>query len=138
MRKFALWLCSGIALMATQAWAEVGEARLGQQFGAVDRPAMVMESRQLVERHLAAAGLGNVKVGWVKLGGLPRVNDAMSQAACIFACQEASSAGTPGRCPSPHPPIAGLAAPAMRRLMTEAVGRTKYLNEAPSPVRPFA
>jgi NitT/TauT family transport system substrate-binding protein len=68
-RKLALWLCSGIALVATQAWAEVGEARLGQQFGAVHLPAMVMESQQLVERHLAAAGLGNVKVGWVKLAG---------------------------------------------------------------------
>ena len=51
MRKLALWLCWGIALAVTQARAEVGEVRLGQQFGAVYLPAMVMENQQLVEKH---------------------------------------------------------------------------------------
>jgi hypothetical protein len=44
-------------LVATEAWAEVGEVRLGQLFGAVYLPAMVMESQQLVEKHLTAAGI---------------------------------------------------------------------------------
>ena len=87
MRKLALWLCWGIALAVTQARAEVGEVRLGQQFGAVYLPAMVMENQQLVEKHLAAAGLGEVKVGWVKLGGPAAVNDAMLSGNVHFACQ---------------------------------------------------
>jgi hypothetical protein len=62
MCKLALWLCSGIALASRSGpkWA----VRLGQQFGAVYLPAMIMESQQLVEKHLAAAGMGDVKVGW--------------------------------------------------------------------------
>lgn len=89
MREIGLWLCSGIALVATATGlrAEVGEVRLGQQFGAVYLPAMVMESQQLVEKHLAAAGMGDVKVGWAKLGGPAAINDAMLSGNVHFACQ---------------------------------------------------
>jgi sulfonate transport system substrate-binding protein len=64
--------------------AEVGEVRLGR---AICLPAMVMESQQLVEKHLAAAGMGDVKAGWVKLGGPAAVNDAMLSGNVHFACQ---------------------------------------------------
>jgi len=89
MRSLGLWLCTGIALVATATGprAEVGEVRLGQQFGAVYLPAMVMESQQLVEKHLAASGMGDVKVGWAKLGGPAAVNDAMLSGNVHFACQ---------------------------------------------------
>jgi NitT/TauT family transport system substrate-binding protein len=89
MRNLGLWLCSGIALVvtATAATAEVGEVRLGQQFGAVYLPAMVMESQKLVEKHLAAAGMGDVKVGWAKLGGPAAINDAVLSGSVHFACQ---------------------------------------------------
>jgi sulfonate transport system substrate-binding protein len=87
MCKLALWLCSGIALAATATRAEVGELRLGQQFGAVYLPAMVMESQHLVEKHLAAAGMADVKVDWIKLGGPAAVNDAMLSGNVHFACQ---------------------------------------------------
>jgi len=57
------------------------------QYGAVYLPAMTMESQKLVEKHLAADGLGNVKVTWVKLGGPAAVNDAMIAGSLHFACQ---------------------------------------------------
>ena len=84
-----LLLSSGIALaaMATAARAEVKEVILGQQFGAVYLPAMVMESLKLVEKHLAADGMGDVKVAWAKLGGPAAVNDGMLSGNLHFACQ---------------------------------------------------
>jgi len=89
MRNLGLWLCSGIALAATATAprAEVGEVRLGQQFGAVYLPAMVMESQKLVEKHLAAAGMSDVKVAWARLGGPAAVNDAMLSGNVHFGCQ---------------------------------------------------
>jgi NitT/TauT family transport system substrate-binding protein len=84
-----LLLSSGIALaaMATAPRAEVKEVILGQQFGAVYLPAMVMESLKLVEKHLAADGMGDVKVSWAKLGGPAAINDAMLSGNLHFACQ---------------------------------------------------
>jgi sulfonate transport system substrate-binding protein len=89
MRKLALWLGAGLALAATatETRAEITEVRLGQQFGAVYLPAMVMEQQKLVEKHLAAAGMNDVRVGWVRLGGPAAVNDAMLSGNVHFACQ---------------------------------------------------
>ena len=67
--------------------AEVSEVVLGQQFGAVYLPAMVMESQKFVEKHLAASGMGEVKVVWAKLGGPAALNDAMISGSLHFACQ---------------------------------------------------
>ncbi len=67
--------------------AEVKEVVLGQQFGAVYIPAMVMEGNKLVEKHLAASGMGDVKVTWGKLGGPAALNDAMLSGNLHFACQ---------------------------------------------------
>ncbi len=67
--------------------AEVSEVVLGQQFGAVYLPQMIMESEKLVEKHLAADGLGNVKVQWAKLGGPAALNDAMISGSLHFASQ---------------------------------------------------
>lgn len=77
-----------LAGLATQAraQAEIGEVVLGQQFGAVYLPAMVMESEKLVEKHLAAAGLAT-KVKWARLGGPAALNDAMISGSLHFACQ---------------------------------------------------
>ena len=89
MRKMCLVLASGIALTATASAprAEVTEVILGQQLGAIYLPAMVMESQKLVEKYLAADGMGEVKVTWPKLGGPAAINDAMLSGSLHFACQ---------------------------------------------------
>lgn len=74
-------------LMPRPARAEVEEVVLGQQFGAVFLPAMVMEHEKLVEKHLAALGAGSVKVKWARLGGPAALNDAMISGSLHFACQ---------------------------------------------------
>ena len=89
MRNIRLLLASGIALatMTGAPRAEVNEVILGQQFGAVYLPAMVMESQKLVEKYLVAGGMSDVKVTWAKLGGPAAVNDAMLSGNLHFACQ---------------------------------------------------
>ncbi len=78
---------AALAALATAARAEVNEVILGQQFGAVYLPAMVMESEKLVEKHLEAAGMKDVKVTWAKLGGPAALNDAMISGSLHFATQ---------------------------------------------------
>jgi len=89
MRTTGLVLSSAIALatMTDGSRAEVSEVILGQQFGAVYLPAMVMENRKLVEKYLAAGGMNDVRVTWAKLGGPAAVNDAMLSGNLHFACQ---------------------------------------------------
>lgn len=83
------WVAASLVLagMAGAVRAEVSEVVLGQQFGAVYLPAMVMEHEKLVEKHLAAGGAGDVKVRWAKLGGPAALNDAMISGSLHFACQ---------------------------------------------------
>ena len=83
------WLGAAALLVSTTIplHAEVAEVVLGQQFGAVYIPAMVMESQKLVEKHLAAVGLKDTKVVWAKLGGPAALNDAMISGSLHFACQ---------------------------------------------------
>ena len=83
------WTAAAVALLAstTAPRAEVAEVVLGQQFGAVYLPAMVMENQKLVEKHLAAAGMNDVKVNWAKLGGPAALNDALISGSLHFSCQ---------------------------------------------------
>lgn len=92
MSSWARFLSAAAALLAMTSAprAEVAEVVLGQQFGAVYLPAMVMDSQKLVEKHLAAAGMGDVKVNWAKLGGPAALNDATIAGSLHFSCQ-----GTP-------------------------------------------
>ena len=78
---------TALAMLSAPAMAEVSEVVIAQQFGAVYLPAMVMESEKLVEKHLAAGGMGDVKVKWAKLGGPSAINDAMIAGSLHFACQ---------------------------------------------------
>jgi NitT/TauT family transport system substrate-binding protein len=89
MRKIGLLVSCGVALaaMSTASRAEVKEVILGQQFGAVYLPAMVMEDQKLVEKYLAATGMSDVKVTWAKLGGPAAINDAMLSGNLHFGCQ---------------------------------------------------
>jgi NitT/TauT family transport system substrate-binding protein len=78
---------------ALPASAEVKEVVLGQQFGAVYMPMMVMEDQKLVEKHLAAAGLPDVKVTWAKMGGPSALVDAFLSGNLHFAAQGTPSLG---------------------------------------------
>jgi len=84
----ALALCT---MAAPAARAEVGEVILGQQFGTGYLPAMVMEAHKLVEKQLTAAGVGDTKVTWAKLGGPAALNDATLSGSLHFSCQGAPS-----------------------------------------------
>lgn len=90
MRKSHIVLAMVAAFSATGSGAlraEVKEVILGQQFGAVYLPQMVMEHLKLTERHLAAGGMGDVKVTWTRLGGPAALNDAIISGNLHFAAQ---------------------------------------------------
>jgi NitT/TauT family transport system substrate-binding protein len=55
----------------------VGELRISLQYGLSYLPILVMKNRQLVEKHVAAAGLEPVKVRFVQLNGGAAINDAL-------------------------------------------------------------
>jgi NitT/TauT family transport system substrate-binding protein len=82
-------IAATMALLAAPALAhgEVNEVVLGQQFGSVFLPAMAMEQQKMVEKHLAAAGLNDVKVTWAKLGGPATLNDGLLAGSLHFVCQ---------------------------------------------------
>jgi NitT/TauT family transport system substrate-binding protein len=93
MTMLRMAFCAAVAVVASvgPSHAEVDEVVLGQQFGAVYIPAMIMESQKLVEKQLQANGMGNVKVNWAKLGGPAALNDATISGSLHFSCQGAPS-----------------------------------------------
>jgi NitT/TauT family transport system substrate-binding protein len=88
-------LCAIAAISAgaanRQAFAEAGELRISRGFGIHYMPLYVMEKFKLVEKHAAAAGLGNVKVTYNSIDGGNVVNDAMLAGALDIA-----ALGVPG------------------------------------------
>lgn len=58
-------------------FAEVGELRISLQYGLSYLPIIVMKNAQLIEKHVAAAGLAPVKVRYVQLNGGAATNDAL-------------------------------------------------------------
>ena len=79
-------LCTALLLAsAGLARAETGEVRAAQQFGLSYLALMIMEDSRLVEKHAKAAGLGEVKVSWAKLGGPGAMNDALLSGGIDFA-----------------------------------------------------
>ena len=73
-----------VVLAPTLARAEVNEIRAAQQFGLSYLALMIMEDSKLVEKHAKAAGLGDVKVTWAKLGGPGAMNDALLSGSLDF------------------------------------------------------
>lgn len=82
---FAAALAAAIILLPAAASAEKKEVRLAQQFGLPFLPLQVMIHDKLIEKHAAKAGLGNVKVTMVSLGGGSAVNDALLSGSIDFA-----------------------------------------------------
>ncbi|UHC18839.1 ABC transporter substrate-binding protein [Methylobacterium currus] len=56
-----------LGLAAAPAQAETSEVRFTRQPGLIYMPMVLAEQQRLVEKHVAAAGLGDVKVSWVTL-----------------------------------------------------------------------
>jgi NitT/TauT family transport system substrate-binding protein len=77
----ALLVMSVVALPAA---AESREIAVAQQYGVSFLPLMVMEREKLVEKHANAAGLGEIKVTWVKVAGPSMMNDGMISGALQF------------------------------------------------------
>jgi NitT/TauT family transport system substrate-binding protein len=84
---------SALALLATAllgagsfaAHAETGEVRIAQQYGISYLPLMLIEHNNLLEKHVKAAGLGEVKVTWAKFAGGNVMNDALLSNSLDFA-----------------------------------------------------
>ena len=87
MLKTVLAVATSCAVGSGAPRAEVNEVILGQQFGAVYLPAMVMENQKLVEKYLESGGMKDVKVTWARLGGPAALNDAMISGSLHFATQ---------------------------------------------------
>src|SRR5499427_5937934 len=73
------------SLAAGAALAEVSEIRAALQYGTSYLALMLMEDGKLVEKHAKAAGLGEFKVTWAKLGGPGAMNDALLSGGLEFA-----------------------------------------------------
>src|ERR1700710_108444 len=79
------------ALGHTHGNAEVNEVRIPTGAGGVGfLPLLVMEKRQLIEKHAKEAGIPNLKVRWINVGGPAVMNDALLSGSADFI-----SAGPP-------------------------------------------
>jgi NitT/TauT family transport system substrate-binding protein len=68
-------LCA--AALGGAAHAEVSEVHMSKQFGLPYLPMMVIESQKLIEKNVAAAGLGDVKATWTQRAGPAAELDAL-------------------------------------------------------------
>ncbi len=74
-----------VAATAPTASAETNELRISRGFGIHYLPLYVMDRQRLIEKHAAAAGLGDVKVSWRVIDGGNVINDAMLSGALDIA-----------------------------------------------------
>jgi sulfonate transport system substrate-binding protein len=72
---------------ARLAQAEVPDVKIALQNGSNYLPLMVMRSQKLVEKHLAAKGLGATTVTWAKLSGPQAIVDSFLAGALHFSGQ---------------------------------------------------
>jgi NitT/TauT family transport system substrate-binding protein len=81
----ALAALAALAVTAGAGRAETDHIRASKQYGLSYLPLMIMEDQKLVEKHAAAAGLKDVQVSWVTLGGPSAMNDALLSGGIDFA-----------------------------------------------------
>jgi NitT/TauT family transport system substrate-binding protein len=86
-----LWITAAIAVVlltgcqTAQPAGEVKELRIPKGAGGVGfLPLMVMEKYQLVENHARAAGISDLKVQWLDLGGPSVMNEALLSGSVDF------------------------------------------------------
>jgi NitT/TauT family transport system substrate-binding protein len=78
MTKLLAAVVAALLAGAVGAHAETNEIRVTRGAGGVGfLPLLVMEKHQLAERRAREAGLGDLKVSWLDLGGPSVVNDAL-------------------------------------------------------------
>src|SRR5262245_51840442 len=80
-----------VAAAAPNASAETNELRISKGFGIHFLPLYIMERQRLVEKHAAAAGLGDVKVSYRIIDGGNVINDAM-----LSGALDVAAIGVPG------------------------------------------
>lgn len=80
-----------LAAVAVPAGAELGEINVAQQYGVSFLPLMLMEREKLVEKQARAAGLGDIKVSWIKVAGPSVMNDGVISGALQFIAVGAPS-----------------------------------------------
>lgn len=95
--------CTAIAFsLVSAATAEPAELRMATQFGIGAMPMILMQKNGVLERHLAAAGLPNVKVSWRQFPGGNSMNegllsgslDIVSGGATVFVTLWSKTKGT--------------------------------------------
>jgi NitT/TauT family transport system substrate-binding protein len=77
IRAAALVAAALAIALAAPARAEIGELRIAQQFGLPYLPLIIAKKRGFIEEEAGKAGLGALKVSWVKLGSGSAMNDAL-------------------------------------------------------------
>src|SRR6185503_7379764 len=78
MRRSLALFCAAALLWPALAQAETDVIKIPRGAGGVGfLPLLVMEQKGLIERHAREAGVGNLKVEWIKLGGPAVVNDLL-------------------------------------------------------------
>lgn len=80
-----------LCLGCSRAHAEVNEIRIVQQYGLGFLPMMILKRDGRVQKHAAAAGIPDLKVDWVKLGGPSAINDGLISGTIHFAALGVSS-----------------------------------------------
>jgi NitT/TauT family transport system substrate-binding protein len=85
MKALPIATAALLAAAATPVRGEVTQIRAAQQYGLSYLALMIMEDSKLVEKHAKAAGLGDLKVTWAKLGGPGAMNDALLSGGLEFA-----------------------------------------------------
>jgi NitT/TauT family transport system substrate-binding protein len=78
-------LAAALALVPAALRAETQEVRISKGFGLTYLPLYVMQEQKLLEKHAAAAGLGDIKVSWPTIDGGNLINDAMLSGALDVA-----------------------------------------------------
>src|SRR6185369_5761537 len=77
MLTIALAASLGASFAGAAAAQETKELRVAKQFGISYLPITVMEERKLIEKHVKAAGLGDIRVEWSRLSAGAPMNDAL-------------------------------------------------------------
>lgn len=88
MSRIAFRALAALAALvaALPALAEAGRLRAAKQYGIGYLQLMVMEDRKLVEKHAAAAGLGDISVEWATFRSSDVMNDALISGSLDFVC----------------------------------------------------